>query len=127
MIDLYGTALGASPNVYKIVLMLEELEQPYRLIPLDIRKGEQFAPAFLALGPNNKVPVIVDHQPPDGGGPLSVFESGAILVYLADKSGRFIPPVSQPRRRSETLQWGVWQMAGLGPNIGQVVHFLGYA
>jgi GST-like protein len=127
MIDLYGTALGASPNVYKVVLLLEELELPYRLIPLDIRQGQQFSAAFLALGPNNKVPVMVDHAPLDGALPLPVFESAAILVYLADKSGRFIPAASQARRRSEVLQWMFWQMAGLGPNIGQYVHFMVYA
>lgn len=127
MIDVYGTALGASPNVYKVILLLEELELPYRLITVDIRKGEQFAPAFLKIGPNNKVPVIVDNAPADGGAPLSVFESGAILTYLADKMGRFLPPTSAPRARSETLQWVFWQMAGLGPNIGQFVHFMLYA
>ena len=127
MIDLYSTALGVSPNVYKVVLLLEELEIPYRIINVDIRKGEQFTPEFLAIGPNNRVPVIVDHEPADGGAPLSVFESGAIQVYLADKLGRFLPPVSEPRRRSAVLQWVFWQVGGLGPNIGQLIHFLIYA
>jgi len=127
MIDLYGTALGASPNVYKVVLLLEELALPYRLIPVDIRRGEQFSTDFLAVGRNNKVPVIVDHEPSDGGPALPVFESGAILVYLADKTNRFLPPVSAPRQRSEVMQWVFWQMAGFGPNIGQFVHFVVYA
>jgi GSH-dependent disulfide-bond oxidoreductase len=127
MIDLYGTALGASPNVYKVVLLLEELELPYQLLPVDIRKGDQFKPEFLAISPNNKAPAIVDHQPADAAGPLAVFESGAILVYLADKMGRFIPPVTAPRARSQVLQWVFWQMAGVGPNIGQLVHFMIYA
>src|SRR5271170_8123145 len=127
MIDLYGTALGASPNVYKVALALEEMELDYRFHTVDIRKGEQFSPAFLAISPNNKAPAIVDHDPADGGVPLSVFESGAILVYLADKTGRFIPPVSQPRARSEVMQWVFWQMAGMGPNLGQFIHFTVYA
>lgn len=127
MIDLYGTALGASPNVYKVVLLLEELALPYRLIPVDIRKGDQFQPDYLAIAPNNKAPAIVDHAPADGGAPLPVFESGAIMVYLADKARRFLPPDSEPRARSAVLQWVFWQMAGVGPNIGQLVHFTLYA
>lgn len=85
MIDLYNTADGASPNVYKVILLLEELDMPYRLLPVAIHQGEQFRPDFLALAPNNKVPAIVDHQPVDGGEPLSLFESGAIQ-YLEDKA-----------------------------------------
>ncbi len=119
MIDLY---YWPTPNGFKISIMLEECGLPYKLIPVNIGKGDQFTPEFLALNPNHRMPVIVDHDAP--GGPLSVFESGAILVYLADKTGRFLP--SDTRKRFDVLQWLFWQMAGLGPMAGQAGHFLIY-
>ena len=127
MIDLYSTAYGASPNAYKIILMLEELEIPYRIIEVKLPEGEQFKPEFLKISPNNKVPAIVDHAPADGGEPLRVFESGSIMVYLADKTGRFIPPQTEMRKRTEVLNWVFWQMAGMGPHMGQLFHFQVYA
>ncbi|WP_028079137.1 glutathione binding-like protein [Solimonas soli] len=127
MFDVYCTQFGATPNVYKVLVLLEELGLEHRIIPVDIRRGEQFRPEFLKISPNNKVPVLIDHAPADGGEPLAVFESGAILVYLADKQQRFIPPVSQPRARSEVLQWTFWQMAGFGPHWGQFAHYTMYA
>jgi len=96
MIDLYSTPNGASPNVYKILLLLEELELPYRPIEVAVHRGEQFRPEFLAISPNNKVPAIVDHSPADGGAPIRVFESGSIMLYLADKCRRFLPGVDAP-------------------------------
>ncbi|MDB5702377.1 MAG: glutathione S-transferase [Sphingomonadales bacterium] len=122
MIDVYGPA---SPNVIKVLLALEELGIAYRRLPLDIMSGEQFAPAFLAISPNNKIPAIVDHEPDDGEGPLSLFESGAILIYLAEKTGRLLPVA--PRKRSEVLAWLMWQMSGQGPMLGQAGHFRNYA
>ncbi len=127
MIDVYVTAYGGSPNVYKILLLLEETGLPFQLQPVDTSKGEQFERDFLRIGPNNKVPVIVDHAPVDGGAPLSVFESAAIMIYLADKAGQFIPPASDVRARSETISWLVWQVANLGPYMGQLFHFNVYA
>ena len=122
MIDLY---YWTTPNGHKITLFLEESGLPYRILPINIGKGEQFAADFLRISPNNRIPAIVDHAPADGGAPLSVFESGAILLYLADKTGRFIAP--ELRRRNETLQWLFWQMGGLGPMAGQNHHFTQYA
>jgi GST-like protein len=122
MIDLY---YWTTPNGHKITVMLEELGIDYRLIPVNIGKGEQFAPEFLRIAPNNRIPAIVDHAPADGGEPLSLFESGAILLYLADKHQRFIP--NDLRGRQETIQWLFWQMAGLGPMAGQNHHFAVYA
>ncbi|OHC61882.1 MAG: thiol:disulfide oxidoreductase [Rhodocyclales bacterium RIFCSPLOWO2_02_FULL_63_24] len=122
MIDLY---YWTTPNGHKITMFLEEAGIPYRIVPINIGKGEQFAPDFLKIAPNNRMPAIVDHQPADGGAPLALFESGAILLYLADKIGRFIPP--DLRGRNETLQWLFWQMAGLGPMAGQNHHFTQYA
>ncbi len=122
MIDLY---YWATPNGYKPRLLLEEAGLEYRIIPVDIRAGEQFRPEFLAIAPNNRIPAIVDHAPADGGDPLSLFESGAILLYLADKTGRFIP--ADVRGRAEVLQWLFWQMGGLGPMAGQNGHFNVYA
>jgi GST-like protein len=106
-------------------MFLEEAGVPYRLTGVDIGKGEQFRPAFLGIAPNNRMPAIVDHAPADGGAPLSVFESGAILVYLAEKTGRFLP--SAPRPRAAVLEWLFWQVAGLGPMAGQNHHFNRYA
>ena len=122
MIDLY---YWPTPNGWKISIMLEECGLPYRTLPVNIGKGEQFAPAFLAISPNNRMPAIVDTDPADGGAPVSVFESGAILIYLAEKTGQFMP--ADVRGRNQVLQWLMWQMGGLGPMAGQNGHFLLYA
>jgi len=122
MIDLY---YWTTPNGHKITLFLEEAGIAYRLHAVNIGKGEQFDPAFLAISPNNKIPAIVDHAPADGGAPISVFESGAILLYLAGKTGRFIP--RDLRGQVETLEWVMWQMGNLGPMAGQNHHFSRYA
>ena len=122
MIDLY---YWTTPNGHKLTIFLEEAALAYTLRPINISQGDQFAPAFLAIAPNNRIPAIVDHQPADGGAPLPMFESGAILYYLADKIGRFIP--QQKRARWDCLQWLFWQMAGLGPMAGQNHHFALYA
>jgi len=122
MIDLY---YWTTPNGHKVTILLEETGLPYRIVPIHIGKGEQFAPDFLAIAPNNRIPAIVDHAPADGGGPLSLFESGAILQYLAEKSGSFLP--ADLRGRAETMQWLFWQMGGLGPMAGQNHHFVQYA
>lgn len=122
MLDLY---YWTTPNGHKITIYLEETGLPYTLKPINISKGEQFDPAFLAISPNNRIPAIVDHAPADGGAPLPVFESGAILLYLADKTGRLIPHA--PRAHWECVQWLFWQMAGLGPMAGQNHHFGLYA
>src|SRR5580704_8682537 len=108
MIDLY---YAATPNGLKVRLFLEEAEMPHRLVPVSLSKGEQFRPEFLVIAPNNKIPAIVDHDPHGGGAPLAMFESGAIVLYLAEKIGRFIP--TDVRGRAEVLQWLFWQMAGL--------------
>ena len=122
MIDAY---YWPTPNGWKISIALEEMELDYRVVPVAINKGDQFAPEFLAISPNNRMPAIVDHDPPGGGGPLSVFESGAILIYLAEKSGRFLP--TDLRGRFEVLEWLMWQMGGVGPMFGQAGHFRFYA
>jgi GST-like protein len=122
MIDLY---YWPTPNGHKITLCLEELGFPYRIVPVNIGKGEQFAPSYLAISPNNKMPALVDHDPPGGGAPVAIFESGAILIYLADKAGRLLP--STLRERMEVLQWLFWQVAGLGPMAGQNGHFAVFA
>ena len=122
MIDLY---YWTTPNGHKITMFLEESGLPYRIVPVHIGRGEQFKPEFLRISPNNKMPAIVDHAPADGGEPLAVFESGAILLYLADKIGRFIP--GDLRGRNMALQWLFWQMGGLGPMAGQNHHFVQYA
>jgi GST-like protein len=122
MIDLH---YWTTPNGHKITMFLEETGLPYRITPVNIGKGEQFKPEFLAISPNNRIPAIIDEDPKDGGAPISVFESGAILNYLADKTGRFIP--SETRGRVELLQWLFWQMGGLGPMAGQNHHFGTYA
>lgn len=122
MIDFY---YWTTPNGHKITIFLEEAGLPYRLIPVNIGKGEQFAPAFLKISPNNRIPAIVDTAPVDGGAAISVFESGAILLYLAERSGQFIP--ADVRGRTEVLQWLFWQMGGLGPMAGQNHHFSQYA
>ncbi|HMK73839.1 MAG TPA: glutathione S-transferase N-terminal domain-containing protein [Myxococcaceae bacterium] len=122
MIDLY---YWATPNGHKLTIFLEESGLPYQLHPVNITKGEQFAPDYLRISPNNKIPSIVDHEPADGGPPLSVFESGAILEYLATKVRRFLP--TDLRGRTEVMEWLFWQMAGLGPMLGQNHHFAHYA
>ncbi|WNL45886.1 glutathione S-transferase N-terminal domain-containing protein [Dyella sp. BiH032] len=122
MIDLY---FAATPNGLKARLFLEEAGLAYRIVPVSLSKGEQFKPEFLAISPNNKIPAIVDHAPADGGAPLALFESGAILLYLAEKTGRLIP--ADVRGRTEVTQWLFWQMAGLGPMAGQIGHFNVYA
>lgn len=122
MIDLY---YWTTPNGHKITMFLEETGLDYQIVPVDIGKGDQFNPEFLAISPNNRMPAIVDHAPADAGVPVSVFESGAILLYLAEKIGRFVP--QDLRGRVEVLQWLFWQMAGLGPMAGQNHHFSQYA
>jgi GST-like protein len=114
-----------SPNAYKVRLLLEETETPCEIVAVNVREGAQFSPDFLAISPNNRIPAIVDTAPADGGAPVPVFESGAILIYLAEKTGRFL--ATEPRERTETLQWLMWQMAGLGPMAGQNGHFNLYA
>jgi GST-like protein len=122
MIDLY---YWTTPNGHKITMFLEEVGLPYHLHPINISKGEQFAPEFLKIAPNNRIPAIVDQSPADGGAPISIFESGAILQYLADKTGRFV--AQDLRGRNVALQWLFWQMGGLGPMAGQNHHFVQYA
>ena len=122
MIDLY---YWTTPNGHKITMFLEESALPYRIVPVNISKGDQVKLEFLAISPNNRMPAIVDHEPSGGGASISVFESGAILLYLAEKIGKFIP--SDIRGRVETLQWLFWQMGGLGPMAGQNHHFSQYA
>ncbi|HEY6880266.1 MAG TPA: glutathione binding-like protein [Polyangiales bacterium] len=117
-IDLY---YWTTPNGHKVTIFLEEVGLPYRIVPIHIGKGEQFGKDFLAIAPNNRIPAIVDHAPDDGGAPISLFESGAILLYLADKTKQLLP--SDLRGRNEALQWLFWQMAGLGPMAGQNNHF----
>ena len=114
-----------TPNGHKITLFLEESGLPYTIKPVNIGKGEQFQPSFLAISPNNRMPAIVDTAPADGGEPISVFESGAILQYLAEKSGRFLP--GDTRGRYTVLEWLYWQVGGLGPMLGQNHHFNRYA
>ena len=122
MIDLH---YWPTPNGHKITIFLEEAGLAYTVKPVDIGKGEQFRPEFLKISPNNRMPAIVDHAPSDGGGPLSVFESGAILLYLAEKTGQFLP--ADLRGRTQVLEWLFWQMGGLGPMAGQNHHFTQYA
>jgi GST-like protein len=114
-----------TPNGHKITLFLEEAGLPYTIKPVNIGKGEQFEPAFLQISPNNRMPAIVDTEPADGGDPISVFESGAILQYLAEKTGRFLP--MDPRGRTTVMEWLFWQVGGLGPMLGQNHHFNRYA
>lgn len=122
MIDLH---YWTTPNGHKITMFLEEAGLPYKIFPIHIGKGDQFKPEFLAISPNNRIPAIVDHEPADGGEPISVFESGAILLYLAEKTGELIS--SDPRKRVMALEWLFWQMGGLGPMAGQNHHFAIYA
>ncbi|HZT51310.1 MAG TPA: glutathione S-transferase N-terminal domain-containing protein, partial [Stellaceae bacterium] len=114
-----------TPNGHKITIFLEEAGTPYRIVPVNIGKGDQFKPEFLKLSPNNRMPAIVDDDPAEKGAPVSVFESGAILQYLAEKTGKFLP--KDLRGRFEVMQWLFWQMANLGPVSGQNNHFANYA
>ncbi|MCC5858929.1 MAG: glutathione S-transferase N-terminal domain-containing protein [Ectothiorhodospiraceae bacterium] len=120
MIDFY---YWPTPNGWKIGMMLEECGLEYRVIPVNIGRGEQFTPEFLAISPNNRMPAIVDHDV--DGDPVPVFESGAILIYLAEKTGRFMP--SDPLGRKEALEWLFWQVGNIGPMAGQLSHFVNYA
>ncbi|WOD40497.1 glutathione binding-like protein [Nodosilinea sp. E11] len=122
MIDLY---YWTTPNGHKITIFLEEADIDYTIQPIHIGKGEQFAPEFLKIAPNNRIPAIVDHAPADGGDPISLFESGAILQYLGEKTGQFLP--QGLRDRANVMQWLFWQMGGLGPMLGQNHHFGSYA
>lgn len=122
MIDLH---YWPTPNGWKISIMLEECGLAYRVHPVNIGRGAQFEPGFLAISPNNRIPAIVDHDPPGGGEPVPVFETGAILVYLAEKTGMLLP--TRLRERKQVLEWLMWQMGGLGPMLGQNGHFLLYA
>ena len=122
MIDLY---YWTTPNGHKMTMFLEEAGLAYAIRPVNINKGEQFDPAFLRISPNNRIPAMVDHAPADGGAPIAMFESGAMLLYLADKIGRFIP--RDTRERLDCIQWLFWQMANLGPMAGQNHHFGLYA
>lgn len=122
MIDLY---YAPTPNGQKLKLFFEETGLPHRIVPIKLSKGEQFAPEFLAISPNGKIPALVDHAPADGGGAVPVFESGAMLLYLAGKSGQLIP--AAPRQRQTVLQWLFWQVGGLGAMAGQAGHFRVYA
>ena len=122
MIDLY---YWPTPNGWKVSIALEELGLAYETRYVNIGRGEQFEPEFLAISPNNRMPAIVDHDPKGGGDPVSVFESGAILIYLGEKTGQLLP--SDLRGRTAVLEWLMWQMGGLGPMLGQAHHFRGYA
>ena len=122
MIDLY---FWTTPNGYKPVLFLEETGVPYTIVPVNIGKGEQFEPEFLKISPNNRIPAIVDHAPADGGTPVSVFESGAIMWYLAEKAGKFLP--TGPLGRKQAMEWLFWQVGNQGPLAGQLSHFVNYA
>lgn len=122
MIDLH---YWPTPNGHKITIFLEETGLPYTIHKVDIGKGDQFKPDFLKIAPNNRMPAIVDHAPTGGGAPISVFESGAILHYLAEKTGKFLP--ADVRGKTEVMQWLFWQMGGLGPMAGQNGHFNVYA
>lgn len=122
MIELY---FAPTPNGWKITIMLEECGLPYEVRRVDISKGDQFKPEFLAISPNNRIPAIIDREPIDGGEPLSIFETGAILLYLAEKTGKFMP--EDLRGRTRVTEWLMWQMGGLGPMLGQHGHFRLYA
>src|SRR6266403_1414655 len=118
MIDLY---FWPTPNGKKVTILLEECAIPYRIVPCRIGQGDQFSPAFLKISPNNRMPAIVDHVPADGAAPIALFESGAIMIYLAEKAGRFYPQAL--RARHEVNQWVMWQMANQGPKTGECGHF----
>jgi GST-like protein len=122
VIELY---YWPTPNGHKVTMLLEEVGLPYEIKPVDISAGDQFKPDFLKISPNNRMPAIVDHAPADGGAPIAIFESGAILLYLGEKTGRFLP--ADLRRRTTVLEWLFWQVGGLGPMAGQNHHFAQYA
>jgi GSH-dependent disulfide-bond oxidoreductase len=122
MIDLY---YWTTPNGHKISIFLEEANLPYTIHPINIAKGDQFAPEFLKISPNNRIPAIVDQSPVEGSEPVAIFESGAILQYLAEKTGKFLP--TEIRHRMDVMQWLFWQVGGLGPMLGQNHHFVQYA
>ncbi len=122
MIDLH---YWPTPNGWKVSIALEEMGLPYRVVPVDIGRGQQFTPEFMAISPNNRMPAIVDHEPLGGGAPLAIFESGAILLYLGEKSGKFLS--NDVRGRYDVAQWLFWQVGGLGPMFGQHGHFKLYA
>lgn len=122
---MYDVYFWTTPNGYKVLLYAEEAGLPYTIKPINIGRGEQFDLDFLRISPNNRIPALVDHGPETGDGPISIFESGAILLYLAEKTGQFLPP--DLRGRAEVLQWLFWQMGGLGPMAGQNHHFSHYA
>lgn len=118
MIDLH---YWPTPNGKKVTILLEECAIPYRIVPCNIGRGDQFAPQFLAIGPNNRMPAMVDHEPMGGGEPITLFESGAIMMYIAEKTGRFWP--QEPRPKYDVAQWVMWQMANQGPKFGEAGHF----
>jgi GST-like protein len=118
MIDIH---YWPTPNGKKVTILLEELGLPYRIVPCNIGKGDQFKNEFLAIGPNNRMPAMVDHEPADGGAPIAIFESGAIMMYIAEKAGRFFP--QDIRGKAEVTQWVIWQMANQGPKTGECGHF----
>jgi GST-like protein len=118
MIDVH---YWPTPNGKKVTILLEELGMPYRIVPAHIGRGDQFTPDFLAISPNNRMPAIVDHEPKGGGAPVSVFESGAIMMYLAEKGGRFYP--QDLRGKAQVNEWVIWQMANQGPKLGECGHF----
>jgi GST-like protein len=118
MIDVH---YWPTPNGKKVTILLEECGLPYTIVPCNIGKGDQFQKEFLEIGPNNRMPAVVDHEPVDGGRPVSVFESGAIMIYIADKAAKFLP--ADARGRTEVIQWVIWQMANQGPKSGECGHF----
>jgi len=124
MIDLY---YWTTPNGHKVTIFLEETGIDYKIIPIDITKGEQFNPEFLKVAPNNRIPAMVDHNPKNSRSPISIFESGAMLLYLGEKTGEFLPSTDKASERAKVLEWLFWQMAGLGPMAGQNHHFGTYA
>lgn len=121
MIDLY---FWPTPNAYKILIFLEEAKVEYRIIPVNILRGDQFKPEFLEVSPNNRIPAIVDYKPVDTGDKISIFESGCLLMYLAEKTGQFLS--TNLRNRYKTIQWLMWQIGGIGPMMGQANYFLNY-
>jgi len=117
----YEVHFWPTPNGKKVTILLEELGAPYRITPCNIGAGDQFTPAFLGVNPNHRMPVLIDHAPADGGAPISVFESGAIMLYVAEKEGKFLP--TDARGKTEVTQWLMWQMANQGPKLGECGHF----
>jgi GST-like protein len=118
---MYDIHYWPTPNGKKVTILLEELGVPYRIVPCNIGRGDQFKDEFLSIGPNNRMPAMVDHDPAGGGAPISVFESGAMMMYIAEKEGRFLP--QDPRGKAEVTQWVIWQMANQGPKTGECGHF----